>query len=60
MEECSNRTWGNRQKLEPREFHADTEENFFTVRVTEQWNRLPREVEDILKAHSDAHLSNRP
>lgn len=35
-----NRTRGNRQKLMDRKFHL----NFFTLQVTEHWNRLPREV----------------
>ena len=35
--------------------------NFFTVRVTEHWNRLPREVVElpymeICKTHLDAYL----
>ncbi|KFV87315.1 hypothetical protein N308_01891, partial [Struthio camelus australis] len=31
----------NGQKLNHRKFHLNL--NFFTVRVTEHWNRLPRE-----------------
>jgi len=30
--------------LEHRKFHINMEKNFFTVRVMEHWNRLPREV----------------
>ena len=35
------RTRGN---LEHRKFHLIMRKNFFTVRVTEYWNRLPRET----------------
>lgn len=40
---CSNRTWGNGQKPEHREFHTNTRKNFI-FRVAEQWSRLPGEA----------------
>ena len=58
---CSDGTRSNGLKLVLRKFHTNMWKNFFTVRVMEHWNRLPREVvespsTEILKTHLDAYL----
>ena len=54
---------GNGHKMEHGKFHTNIWKNFFTVRVTEHWNRLPRVLVEspsleIFKARLDAYLGH--
>jgi len=57
----SDRTRGNGHKLKHGKFLLNTRKNFFTLRVMEHWNRLPREAVEspsleIYKTRLDAVL----
>jgi len=57
------RTRVNGHKLKHRRCPLNIRKNFFTVRVTEHWHRLPREVMEsppleILRSHLDMVLGH--
>ena len=60
---CRDRTRGNGHKLKHMKFYTNVHKNFFTIRVMEHWNRLPRagEVMDSpleIKTYLDPYLCN--
>jgi len=57
------KTKGNEHKLKHRKLRLNMRKNLFTLRVTKQWNRLPREVVDtpsleIFKTFQEKILCN--
>jgi len=59
----SDRTRDNGHKLKHRKFQLNSRKNFFTLRMTEPWTRLPRKVVqspslEIFKTCLDAVLCN--
>ena len=57
---CSDKTRSSGLKFKHRKFRTNMWKNFFTVRFTEHWNRLPREVVEssmeIFKTCLDTYL----
>jgi len=59
----TDRTRGNGHTLKHRRFPLSIGKHFFTVRVTEHWHRLPRQVVEspsleMLKSHLNMFLGN--
>ena len=56
----SNRTRSTGHKLEHRKFHMSMRKNMFTLRVTEHWNKLPRDALESSLEIFKTHLHNFP
>jgi len=59
----SDRTRDNEHKPKHRRYHLNVRKHLFTVRVTEHWHRLPRQIVqspfvEILKSHLDVVLGS--
>jgi len=59
----SDRTRGNGHRLKYKRFCPNIRKHFFTVRDTEHWNRLPRQVVEspsleIFRSHLETVLCN--
>ena len=60
---CSERTKGNCFKIKEGRLKLEIMKKVFTIRVVKRWNKLPREVVDVLsldtfKVRMDEALSN--
>ena len=60
---CGDKTRANSHKPEHSKFCTNMSKNFFTVRVTEHWNRLPRGIVEspsleIFKTHLNTYHCN--
>lgn len=56
----SDRTMGSGQKLEHKVFHNNMRKNFFTLRVTEHWNRLSGDIQNLSEHFPNATWCREP
>lgn len=62
-QQCAARAQGVTGKVEHKKFHSNVRKNFFTLRVREHWNKLPRELVEspsmtVFKTCLDVFLCN--